>query len=475
MSGFSEQRQKIRQALVGAGIPDDSATLIANILGNSAQEMFHGGQITHDTTPKDLRQVDADKRRHRFTNLDPKHADPDHRRQRVAPSEEKPEPQAEPNVKVTLVPQVTDAMFGVVPGPMMEVRGDARTAQVGLRHTVNAQPPGGLPLAMLDVPGNAVVGKSPRAIIGPPDGTVRFDVRQNNREVVFDLQMLNRADYDVVTGVRFVEGRGLEVQYARIKAWNEQNQRTEVIPTVEQTVVSDIVEDKDGQRGLRKIIPVFSAGGAPHAFFNSYRIGRFTGAWGLGEEREIEQVFPEGGVNVLVTNLTSPVAASETEKYVLFAPRTQDKVPAGSESDRPIPTDADGDRVPTPRSDIFGNIQYPADTPPTKYYAIEIQLANNTSNLDCNLFASLNGMRVEDLLGFAPVTDAPQFLGHASAPPYCIQWYDNTPVSVLVGLSLTEYGIEGVFQPIAAYSLGEQFTELLIPTTDCATPGGGGG
>lgn len=474
MSGFSEQRQKIRQALVSAGIPDDSATLIANILGNSAQEMFHGGQITHDTTPKDMRQVDADKRRHRFPNLDPKHADPDHRRQRVASSEEKPPPKAEPNVKKTLVPQVTDAMFGVVPGPMMDVRGDESTAQVGLRHAVHAQPPGGLPIAMLDVPGNAVIGKSPRAIIGPPDGTVRFDVRQNNREVVFDLQMLNRADYDVVTGVRFVEGVGLEVQYARIKAWNEQNNRTEVIPTVEQTVVSDIVEDKDGQRGLRKIIPVFSAGGAPHSFFNSYRIGKFQGQWNFGEEKEIEQVFPEGGVNVMVTNLTSPVAASATWKYVLFAPRTQDKVPAGSETDRPIPADADGDRIPTPRSDIFGNIQYPPDTPPTKYYAIEIQLANNTGNNDCNLFASLNGMRVEDLAGFAPFTNAPQFLGHWSGEPYCLRWYDNTPVGVLVGLTLTSSGIAGVFQPIAAYSAGEQYSQLLIGITDCQPPSGGG-
>jgi hypothetical protein len=124
MSAFGEQRRQIRGALVQAGLSPDAATQIANILGNSAQEMRHSGSVTHDSTPADFRMVGPEQRKTRFVNMDDRAADPDYRPQRVADSEEKVVSQPEPNVISVVAPQQIEANFRVANGTLTSVVGN---------------------------------------------------------------------------------------------------------------------------------------------------------------------------------------------------------------------------------------------------------------------------------------------------------------------------------------------------------------
>ena len=467
MAGFSEQRQQLRNALVSAGIGPDAATQIANILGNSAQAMRHAGPVEVDSTPADLRSVGPDQRRVRFPNLDFREGDPDPRPQRVASSEERKEKEPEPNVLPVIAPQQTDATFRVAGGSLTDVAGNGQNVSVNVRNVVAARPPAGLPIALLDSQANQLVGKSPRARVNQNDGTARLDIQETGREMLWNLQMLNRADYDVVTKIEFVEGRGLEVTYERIKAWNENKERVDTIPTVDQPVVSEIVNDKNGLRGRRRLIPVFSSRGESSTFFNVYRIGTFTGGWGIGTTKTVTQVWPTSSSTVTVKNLTQEIADTNEEKYVLFAARTKDAVPgspapsADKDAPRPILTNQ-------PAFTATGDLVERRNDPEVEYYALEIQNAQA-----CTAFHSLNGQRVDELTGYQP--DVPSALSYAIAgegESECLRWRSRL-VTVITDVALTAYGLE--FSRKQLYVLGELPAEpLLIPVTDCPDEGGGG-
>jgi hypothetical protein len=471
MAGFSNQRQQLRNALLAAGLTPDAATQIASILGNSSQGMYHAGPVEVDSTPDDLRFVDPDKRTQRFPHLDFREGDPDHRPQRTANSEERQEKQPEPNVVPVIVPQQTDANFRVAPGSLTDIAGNGQAAQVNVNNVVAARPVAGLPIAMLDSQGNRLVGKAPRAQVGQNDGTARMDVQETGREVLWNLQLLNRSDYNVVTKIEYVTGKGLEVTYERIKAWDQQKKEVDTIPVEERPVVTDIIDDERGLRGRRRIIPVFESRGESHSYFNTYRIGTFEDDWPIGESKEITQVWPESGLKVDVWNYTHAIADTPGEKYVLFAARTESVVPPEPEDPEEEVPDATRLDDPQPKVtegpvfDVNGElVEKEPDgvhEPEVEYVAIEIQNAT-----ECTAFNSLNGLTVDLLDGFA--ADAPSALSYETsdegAEP-CLKWR-SWPVEVLTDVSLESNGL--VFSRARLYVLAESpLDPVVIPVDQC--------
>lgn len=470
MSSFSEQRRQLQAALVSAGMDPSAAAQIANILGNSAQSMRHAGPLEIDSTPADLRMVTPQARKLRFPNLDFRDGDPDYRQPRVASSEERTEKEPEPNVTPVIAPQQTNANFRVAPGSLTDVAGNGQNARVDVRNVVNARPVQGLPLTMLDSQANQLVGKAPRAQVGQNDGSARLDIQENNREVVWNLQMLNRAEYDVVTKIEYVDGKGLQVTYERIKAWDQQKERVDTIPVVDQPVVTEIVEDKKGIRGERRKVQVFSSRGEANNYFNTFRIGTFTGGWAAGTTKSITQVWPTSTLAVTVKNLTHNVADTPSTKYVLFSPRTKDAVPAA-----PQPENAADDPLPVttqpPAFDVTGELVVTdpdgVREPEVEYYAIEIGHAGTDDDSgDCVAFSSLNGLRVDELTGYNAA--APSALSYAtsaeSATP-CLQWRSHY-VSVVTNVIQTYAGY--VYERKGLYVLAEEpATSLFVPC--CAT------
>jgi len=413
MSAFSEQRAAIRKALVSAGLDQDAATSIANILGNSLLGMRHAGAVEIDTTPSGFDYVSPEDRKVRFPNLDATQDDPDHRPSTRDQSERRRQNEQEPNVVVGIAPQETDGTFRVAGGALTDVVGRGDAAIVNVRSVVAGMPPAGLPLAMLSPATNQIVGKAPRAQVNDNDGTARLDIQETDREVLWNLQMTNRSDYDVVTDVRFVEGVGLQVKYARIKAWDMASDRIDTVPTVDTAVVESISEDKNGLRATRKRVPVFGRRGLESQFLNTFRIGTFTGGWPVGEEKTVRQLWPQSLTEqtVKVMNLTTSVPNTSSTKHVLYAVRTKDVVPD-------LPDDAWTLRS-EPLRDFGTRFDVNLDpidqegSPEATYYAIEIQAAS-----DCVAFSSLNGKLVSDLTGYTNARF--QLLAHGTDG--CLQW-----------------------------------------------------
>lgn len=355
MAGFSEQREKLRKTLISSGLSADAAARIANVLGNGEQSLRHSGEVTIDTTPKDLRQVDGTKRKQRFPNLDFRDGDPDYRRRRTSKSERRRKKKRAPNVTSSSPPQAdpSGATIGLVPGPLTDIGCVDGNAAVGVRHIPRGRPVGRLPVAMVDAASDAFVSKSPKAKVAPRDGSLRLDIRENNSELIWDLQLRNRVDLEVVSKIEYVPNVGLVITYAKLKTWGKKNAKTRRIRTVRQSVVSEVVEDSLGLRCERRDVAVLGSVRRPPEFFNVYRLGTFEGEWLIGDTKSVQQVWPTSEKEVLVLNMTQNVPNTPGQKSVLYAVRTQDE--AANAKDDPKPHGPNKRR------------------PPAEYYAIEIQ------------------------------------------------------------------------------------------------------
>lgn len=473
MAGFSEQRQQLRKALLAAGLDPDAAGAIANILGNSAQGLRHAGPVEIDSTPPGMRQVGPADRKLKFPHLDFRPGDPDHRQQRTEPSEDKPPVEPEPNVVPVVAPQQTDAKFHVQPGALTNVAGDGQVARVNVNNIVAGRPAAGLPVAMLDAAGNRLVGKALRAQVGPNDGTARLQVVENNTEVVWNLEMLGRADYNVVTKVEYLAGKGLEITYERIKAWDKQLKAVDTIPVEERSFVTEIVDDAKGLRARRRIIPVFESRGDNNSYFNTFRVGTFEDDWPIGTLKTITQVWPTSHLTVDVMNYTHEIADTPGEKYVLFAPLTESATPAAAtppeidssetELDHPQPITTD-----PPEFDAADElVESSADgvrEPVVEWVAIEIQNAE-----ECTAFNSLNGQTVDELPDYdVTVPSALSYETDDENAEPCLRWRSHL-VTVLTDVALTSGGL--VFSRKQLYVLGElEEDPITIPITDCPDP-----
>lgn len=425
---YADQRGMLRNALASAGLDADAAANIANILANSVQDALQSGRTRQDTTPDGLRLVGPDDRKHVFQNLDFRAGDPDHRAQRTATSEQGTRPQPAPNVTESVAPQQTSATFRVSGGALSDASGAGDSVEVSVRSRVAKQPPGRLPVTMMDRQSNSLVGKEIRANAGGDDGRVRLSVEEGQRDLSWNLQLENIARYRVITGIEYEPGVGLRVQYSTISAWDERKRETRWLHMTEQRVLTEVVDDLKGPRAHTAYVPTFRSrprvnDGDPlvrgnlgeDLFFNLVRVGTFTGGWSAGATKTVSQVWPTGGRSVTVQNATQDVANTPGTKYVLFIARTEDEKAAEEVRGE--------DENPTPK--LTGTNTEPA----VSYYAIEIQHAT-----ECMAFSSLNGKRVEDLSGYSS-TDY-QALSHATGASGCLEWRGES-VDVISDIAIT--------------------------------------
>lgn len=469
MAGLSDQRANIRNALVGAGIDADSAAIIANILANGAQTLRHEGVIEHDTTPRNMRFVTPDARKYTLPNLDFKDADPDHRRQRTPPSEESPQPVPPSTVVTSVAPQQTDAKFRVTHGSMVDATGRGDAVEVNLRKRVAKQKSAGMPLTLMDQSGDTLVGKGMRAQTDDNEGRVRFDIQETEQEVLWNLQFQNLKTHDVVTKVEFVDGKGLQVTYSTVTAWDERQTKTRLIKTTDIPVITKVEDSLDGLRGIRKIVPSFSNKHAQDAYFNTFRVGTFTGEWILGGTKTVRQVWPEPyidpitaqpvEVDVEVLNVLKHIFPSNNSTlHVLFSARTEDENRnEGNESAAtPQLTPTNDPQVPTQATVVCYAIAFEADSA-------------------CDALDILAGRRSQDVPEYDPQAPSNiQALGYAkSEETACLRWiapvFENVVTDIQIGNTASGFGITFVMKKVQVL-FSENAEPFFLPIEDCGTP-----
>ena len=449
---FSLQHRQLAGALEGAGLCPKAAGQIAGILCNGAQELRHAGPMIHDTTPPSMRRITPDIRKHQLPNLDFEEGDPDFRRPKIEPSENEPPVTPPPNVTVTVAPQQEGGGVPVRGGNLSEANIAGAGVRVDVRSKVARKPADGLPMAMIDQQSNRLVGKRLRANVTDGGGRLQAEVREDNEDVSVNLSFKNLQDYDVVTGVEYVPGSGLRVTSEKVTAWNAREKTVRWIETQDAEVLTHIADDLHGFRAHAKRIPVFelSALRNEHLYFNIFRIGTFTGGWPLGTNKQIAQEWPQGGGAVSVKNLTQAIPDTDETKYVLFVPRTRDRVN----------TDSEGDRI-----DVRGELEKPILTeypPVVEYIAIEIQMASN----QCVTFNYLLGKKLSGLDGFSSAQC--QALVH-DADEECIKW-GGTQINVITNVIVSPSAITFMQTPVTVLCYGAESQHVVIPITECSPP-----
>jgi hypothetical protein len=266
--------------------------------------------------------------------------------------------------------------------------------------------------------------------------------------------------------VEFVEGVGLVVSYAKIKAWDMAQKKSDVVPTIDTPVVTQVIDDKDGLRAHRRSVAVLGSRGMPTQFINTFRIGHFTGGWQRGTTKVVTQVWPESNATVDVMNMTQTIADTPSQKYVLYSVRTEDIVPdtaAAAESSR-----AEVKRSSPTRHSATGEAIDERGQPAAKYYSISIQAAE-----ECEAFSSLSGKRAQELAGYD--SQAVQVLSHDSEG--CLKW-----VSAVQHVFVTDVEYNAVskklqyhYEPVLAFpDESGGGTEDILSGTDCPPETGGG-
>lgn len=257
---FSLQGSQIRASLVGAGLPADAATTIANVLSNAVQTLRHAGDVEVDRTPSNLRLVTPDDRKHSLKNLDFRAGDPDHRQTQanVAGSEERREPEPEPAVLVERSPQRDQAPFRVAGGAYTDTNAQGDAVRVDLRLRGNGD------CAFIEPRANTLIGKSLRAEAGGgDDGRLRFFIEQTEREAIWKLQLINVQKVRVVSDIQYQQGRGLVVSYRDIETWSYSKPSIEVIPVVSQQVISGVALGEGGIAISSAVVDVLGAVAGP--------------------------------------------------------------------------------------------------------------------------------------------------------------------------------------------------------------------
>jgi hypothetical protein len=221
---MQKQFGSLTQAFVRAGLKADIAAEIAYILANPSQEVLTGPQ-TVDTTPRGMRMVTPEDRKYVLRNLDFRDADPDHRKQRIPMTEDKPRPQPPSTVRETQAPQQTESKFNVDTGGFTEARSTGDSVQVGLRIRGPEQS-----VATIDSAGNSLVGKSIRAETDASG--LRFFIESSGEELVWKLQSVGTGEtggIEVVTDVR-LSSSGLEITKQRLVVFKSGDPTTDIIP-----------------------------------------------------------------------------------------------------------------------------------------------------------------------------------------------------------------------------------------------------
>ena len=255
---FQQQGGALINALKAAGIKTDAAAQIAQILSNGRQELASSNPVKLDLTPRSLRFVTPEIRKLQLTNLDFRQADADYRRQLTPSGEGRPVPQQESSVQESIAPQATDGTYRVASGKYTDALGAGDAVKVDLRVS------GAGTSVFLDPPGNTLVGKTLRAESGGSDsGRLRFFISETGSEVVWNLQTENVYEFEVVTNVEYIRGRGIKVTWETISAWRTPGTtgRTALIPVAPVMVVTDVTNDLVVQQETIYTLELGNSGG----------------------------------------------------------------------------------------------------------------------------------------------------------------------------------------------------------------------
>lgn len=180
---FQLQFRALAAELERAGISGDAAVRIAQVLANSAQTT-RSGPVEVDTTPSGIRKVGPESRRHQFKNLDFLDGNPDHRKRRLRPSEDRPRPAPASSLQSQPSPQTTDNPFGVSSGNFTEARSGPSGVELGLRVSGAGQ------FLTQDPASGTLVGKSLRAEADAGvNGFLRFFIEEQANEHVLKIQI----------------------------------------------------------------------------------------------------------------------------------------------------------------------------------------------------------------------------------------------------------------------------------------------
>lgn len=214
---FQPQFSSLVAALKAAGLASDAATTIARVLANP-QQVGRSGPVAVDTTPRNLRRVTPDARKHTLPSLDFREGDPDYRHPRLATSEEKPEPEQPPNLQIAVAPQqVNNVAFNVAPGGFANAVPRGKAVEVGMRIKGPDRS-----VTTIDATSSSLVGKRIRAEADARTG-LRFFIEDTGQELVWKLQAIPQeqeivsdppaceSTVNVVTDVR-LESEGLVVE-----------------------------------------------------------------------------------------------------------------------------------------------------------------------------------------------------------------------------------------------------------------------
>lgn len=237
---FQPQFASLVAALKGAGIGADAATTIARVLTNP-QHVGRSGPSEVDTTPRNLRRVTPDARRHTLPGLDFRDGDPDYRHPRLPTSEEQTEPEPPPNIQIDVAPQqVNNIAFNVAPGGFANAIPRGKAVEVGMRVKGPDRS-----VATLDTTSSSIVGKRIRAEADPQTG-LRFFIEDTGQELIWKIQPTQQQPQDpsapppdpptwekrvrVVTNVR-LEPEGLLVDTITLVVSDAYSTKTKAILT----------------------------------------------------------------------------------------------------------------------------------------------------------------------------------------------------------------------------------------------------
>ena len=434
---FELQRGRLVNELANAGLRRDAAVKIADVLCNSAQELRHSGPVTTDTTPPSMRFVTPETRKHQLPGLDFREGDPDYRPRKTADSEQRTPRERESTVSEPVPPQQEP------PPGVPDFVGDAADYWEQIARSVNLE-------GIIRSEVNRVLLEGGLSPAYSPTGQNFVDSRQ-----AADMKT-----YNVLTSVTYVPRVGIRCQYERISALSERETSVRWIRTQEQKVLTGMVNDSIGPRAHAAKLDAFSQGfsNTTDSYFNTFRVGKFTGSWAHGAEKLVDQVWPEqpeaGGTQISVKNYyrTIPNTEGDEDRYVLFAARTQDQL---NQIDGIGPVSVRGEDATVVTKNAHSST---ANPPVTEWYALGIQVETQ----DCKVVDFLLGKQWSAVGGYN--AQLSQALCH-DAGAECAEWR-GTELDVVVNVSVSDGYLNVTRQKVTVIATGAQSTssyEIGVP------------
>jgi hypothetical protein len=326
---LNAQAAAIADALISAGIAPDAAGRIAKILGNPEQALYHAGPQKVDVTPRAMRKITPDVRKHQLQNVDFREADPDYKQPIHRTTEEAQVPVPPDSVRETeLSSAAKSAAFRVAAGQYVSADSAGDSVKIGLRVAGNGR------AVMLDPPSSTLIGKTLRAEADANDtDRLRFYIDETGQEIVWKMQLQNVERCPVVTGVKFNRNKGLELTCRNAYVWTEGDPFEDIIPTRNVGLVNNLRVETDQIDGKASVvaekasIPAFAIDGlSPDTFvLSSAKLCKTgEGGWDIDTTADLAVFDSDGIGGEAATGEVVPQCVNRVEyvppyKYVIVA------------------------------------------------------------------------------------------------------------------------------------------------------------